>query len=165
MVRVTGKTSADPVTGQLTTVFEETPQVPFESVKLHFDGSKNVLTSPPTCSPATATSEFEPWSTPASTKHPTSTFAMTGAPGGGACPTTLAGRPFVPTYTAKSDSSKANAYSPFRVNAGRTDGQQELKRVDVTLPKGHAGNLSRHSLLPGVGNRGCGGEQRGCRAG
>jgi hypothetical protein len=142
-VRLEGKTKADPVTGQLTAVLTENPQVPFESVKLQFDGSKNVLTSPPTCAPTNATSSFEPWSTPASTRHPASnTFAMTSAPGGGTCPTTLAGRPFVPSYTAKSDSTKANAYSPFRVHIGRTDGQQELKKVDVTLPKGHAGNLT-----------------------
>ena len=32
------------------TLPEGLPQVPFESVKLHFDGSKDVLTSPPTCS-------------------------------------------------------------------------------------------------------------------
>jgi hypothetical protein len=143
IVRLTGFTEADPVTGQLTAVLEENPQVPFTSVKLHFDGAKNVLTSPPTCAPANATSTFEPWSTPASTRHPASnTFAMISAPGGGACPTTLAGRPFVPSYTAKTDSTKANAYSPFRVHIGRTDGQQELKKVDVTLPKGHAGNLT-----------------------
>lgn len=142
-VRLVGKTKADPVTGQLTAVLTENPQVPFTSVKLQFDGAKNVLTSPPTCAPANATSTLEPWSTPASTRHPASnSFAMTSAPGGGACPTTLAGRPFVPSYTAKPDSTKANAYSPFRVNIGRTDGQQELKRVDVTLPKGHAGNLT-----------------------
>jgi hypothetical protein len=146
--RLTGLTAADPKTGQLTTSFKETPQVPFESVKLHLEGSKNVLTSPPTCAPATTTSTLEPWSTPASTKHPTSTFALSKAPGGGACPTTLAGRPFVPKYTAKSDSTKANAYSPFRVNVSRTDGQQELKKVDVTLPKGHAANLSGIPYCP-----------------
>jgi hypothetical protein len=146
--RLTGHTAADPKTGQLTTSFRETPQVPFESVKLHFDGAKNVLTSPPTCSPATTTSTLEPWSTPASTKHPTSVFTLSKAPGGGACPTTLAGRPFAPAYTAKSDSTKANAYSPFRVAINRTDGQQELKKVDVTLPKGHAGNLTGIPYCP-----------------
>ncbi len=140
--RLTGFTEANPKTGQLTTFFEETPQVPFESVKLHFDGSKNVLTSPPTCSPATSTATFEPWSTPASTVEETSTFILASAPGGGTCPTTLAGRPFVPSYTAKSDSTKANAYSPFRVHLGVKDGEQELKKVDVTLPKGHAANLT-----------------------
>jgi hypothetical protein len=142
-VRLEGKTKADPKTGQLTTVFNENPQVPFTSVKLHFDGAKNVLTSPPTCAPTNATSRFEPWSTPASTKTPNSNgFAMTSIPGGGTCPTTLAGRPFKPVYTAKSDSTKANAYSPFRVHIGRTDGQQEVKGVNVTLAKGHAGNLT-----------------------
>jgi hypothetical protein len=142
-VRLEGKTKADPATGKLTTVFAENPQVPFESVKLRFDGSKNVLTSPPTCSPVNATSRFEPWSTPVSTKSPSSnSFAMTKMPGGGTCPTTLAGRPFVPSYTAKSDSAKANAYSPFQVHLGVKDGEQEMKKVDVTLPKGLAGNLS-----------------------
>jgi hypothetical protein len=141
-VRLEGKTKADPKTGQLTAVLTENPQVPFESVKLHFDGSKNVLTSPPTCSPATSTGTFEPWSTPASTKVRTSTFTLASAPGGKTCPTTLAGRPFVPSYTAKSNSTKANAYSPFRVNLGVKDGEQEMKKVDVTLPKGLAGNLS-----------------------
>jgi len=140
--RLIGNTKADLKTGQLTTTFAETPQVPFTSVKIHLDDAKGVLSSPPTCSLATTTSTMEPWSTPNSTKTPDSKFTPSSAPGGGACPTTMAGRPFTPTYTAKSDSEKANAYSPFRVNLGRTDGQQEVKRVDVTLPKGHAANLT-----------------------
>ncbi len=140
--RLIGNTKANPKTGQLTTTFAETPQVPFTSVKIHLDDAKGVLSSPPTCSAATTTTVLEPWSTPKSTKTPSSGFTPSAAPNGGACPTTLAGRPFAPTYTAKSDSEKANAYSPFRVNIGRTDGQQEVKRVDVTLPKGHAGNLT-----------------------
>jgi hypothetical protein len=140
--RLIGNTKANPKTGQLTTTFAETPQVPFTSVKVHLDNAKGVLSSPPTCSPATTTSTMEPWSTPKSTKNPSSGFTLSTAPGGGSCPTTMAGRPFAPSYTAKSDSTKANAYSPFRVNIGRPDGQQELKRVDVTLPKGHAANLT-----------------------
>jgi hypothetical protein len=63
-------------------------------------------------------------------------------PGGGTCPTTLAQRKFTPPYTAKSDSTKAGAYSPFRVHIGRPDGQQELKVVNVTLPKGLTGKLA-----------------------
>ncbi len=146
--RLIGNTSANPKTGQLTTTFAETPQVPFTSVKVHLDNSKGVLSSPPTCSPATTTSTMEPWSTPKSTKHPSSGFTLSTAPGGGTCPTTMAARPFAPSYTAKSDSTKANAYSPFRVNIVRPDGQQELKKVDVTLPKGHAGNLTGIPYCP-----------------
>ena len=155
VVRLIGNVSANPQTGQLTTTFDEQeigplagklpeglPQVPLESVKLHFDGDNSVLTSPPTCAKAETTSTMEPWSTPASTKTPVGEFTLSSVPGGGTCPTTLAERKFAPSYTAKSDSSKAGAYSPFRVHIGRPDGQQELKVVNVTLPKGLTGNLS-----------------------
>jgi hypothetical protein len=139
--RLIGNTRANPKTGQLTTTFAETPQVPFTSVKVNLNHPKGVLSSPPTCSPATTTSRFEPWSTPKSTRTPSSGFTLSTAPGGGTCPKTLAERPFTPSYTAKSDKTKANAYSPFRVHIGRKDGEQELKGVDVTLPKGLAGKL------------------------
>lgn len=139
--RLIGNTKANPKTGQLTTTFAETPQVPFTSVKIQLDDAKGVLSSPPTCSVATTTTVMEPWSTPKSTKTPDSKFTPSSAPGGGACPTTMADRPFAPSYSAKSDSTKANAYSPFRVNVARNDGEQEVKRVDVTLPKGLAGKL------------------------
>jgi hypothetical protein len=146
--RLVGNTRANPKTGQLTTTFAETPQVPFTSVKLNLDDAKGVLSSPPTCSAATTTSTMEPWSTPKSTKHPESTFTLSSAPGGGPCPATMAARPFAPAYSAKTDSTKANAYSPFRVDLSRVDGEQEVKRVDVTLPKGHAGNLTGIPYCP-----------------
>jgi hypothetical protein len=140
--RLIGNTAANPVTGRLTTTFAENPQVPFTSVKVNISDARGVLSSPPTCTPAVTTSTMEPWSTPKSTKNPSSGFTLSTAPGGGACPTTLAGRPFVPAYTAKSDSAKAGAYSPFRVRIGRSDGEQELKVVDVTLPPGLSGKLA-----------------------
>ncbi|HEY5053066.1 MAG TPA: hypothetical protein VII45_06615 [Solirubrobacterales bacterium] len=141
-VRLIGHTSADPQTGQLTTTLSENPQVPFTAVKLRFDGSKSVLTSPPTCATATSTSTMEPWSTPDSTKSPTGSFTLSSVPGGGSCPTTLAGRAFAPSYTGVSDSAKGGAYSPFRVHIGRPDGQQELKGINVTLPKGLTAKLA-----------------------
>jgi hypothetical protein len=156
-VRLVGKTAANAKTGQLTTTFfdEEVvgtvsgknpdglPQAPFKSVTLHFDGSKAVLTSPPTCSAAETTGQMEPWARPGTqTATPPTSFTLSSVPGGGTCPTTLAERKFTPPYSAKSDSTKAGAYSPFKVNIGRPDGQQELKGVNVTLPKGLTGNLS-----------------------
>jgi hypothetical protein len=140
-VRLIGHTKADPVTGQLTTEINENPQVPFTSVKLRFDGSHSVLTSPPTCAKAESTSTMVPWSTPNSTANPSSSFTLSSVPGGGSCPATLAARAFAPSYTAATESTKAAVYSPFRVQIGRADGQQELKRVDVTLPKGLTGRL------------------------
>jgi len=141
-VRLIGNVKANAQTGELTTTLPENPQVPFESVTLKFDESKRVLTSPPTCAKQTTTSQMEPWARPGTFVSPSAEFTLSSVPGGGTCPQTLAERKFTPGYTAKSDSTKAGAYSPFRVNIGRVDGEQELKVVDVTLPKGLTGNLS-----------------------
>jgi hypothetical protein len=154
-VRLVGNTAANKVTGQLTTTFDEQevgplagklprglPQAPFEAVTLRFEGPHLVLTSPPICSAANTSGQMEPWARPGEQKPVSSSFTLSSIPGGGTCPTTLAARPFAPSYTAKSNSTKAGKYSPFKVNIGRTDGQQELKGVNVTLPKGLTAKLA-----------------------
>lgn len=154
--RLVGKVKANAATGQLTAVItdqltgefagklpEGLPQVPFESIRVHFDGAKEVLTSPPICT-TESTSHFEPWARPgenAPTKQPT-TVTLSKDPTGGECPKTMAERKFTPLYKAKTDSSKGGAYSPFHVTIGRRDGEQELKVVNVTLPKGLTGKLA-----------------------
>jgi hypothetical protein len=155
VARLVGNVKANPNTGQLTAVLndkltgplagalpEGLPQVPIESVKLHFDGAKQTLTSPPTCSAAETKGQLEPWARPGTTAPVNSKFTLSTDPGGGTCPQTLAQRKFAPSYTATTDSTKAGSYSPFRVNIGRPDGQQEVKLVNVTLPKGLTGKLA-----------------------
>jgi hypothetical protein len=154
VVRAVGNVAADPTTGQLTATLNEQetgelagmlpkglPQAPFKAVKLHFDGVRSVLSTPPTCAPATTSGNFEPWSAPGSSVARSGSFTLSSIPGGGTCPTTLGARPFKPSYTTKSTDSKANAYSPFSVHIGRIDGEQELKVVNATLPPGLAGKL------------------------
>jgi hypothetical protein len=135
-VRLVGHVSANPLTGQLTTRVAEIPQVPFTDFTLSFvGGQKAVLSSPPTCAPSTAAAQMTPWSgNPAAT--PTSTFSLHATPGGGACAATLAARPFAPSFQAAPQSSNAGAYSPLHVQLTRTNGQQELKAVNVTLAPG-----------------------------
>jgi hypothetical protein len=150
--RLVGRVKANNTTGDLTAeIYDDLkgqftdqpaglPQVPFEEIRLHFNGSKQVLTSPPVCS-ASSKSLFEPWARPGEQKGVNSSVTLSTDPNGGACPKTMAERKFAPSYSAKTNSTKARAYSPFRVRIGRTDGQQELKLVDVTLPKGLTGKL------------------------
>lgn len=158
--RLVGQVKANKTTGNLTAVItdqltgqfsgklpEGLPQVPFESVKVKFDGSKEVLTSPPICS-ASGTSHFEPWARPGESKPATASVSLTSDPTGGACPATMAERKFTPLYKAKVDSNQGGAYSPFHVNIGRRDGEQELKVVDVTLPKGLTGKLAGIPYCP-----------------
>jgi hypothetical protein len=151
--RLVGHVRADKTTGQLTAVLndrlvgqfagelpEGLPQVPFKAIRVHFDGAKNVLTSPPVCS-ATGTSRFEPWARPGELKPVDASVTLSADPSGGACPQTMEERKFAPTYKANSDSTKAGAYSPFHVRIARRDGEQELKVVNVTLPKGLTAKL------------------------
>jgi hypothetical protein len=153
-VRLVGNTAANKTTGQLTTTFDEKevgelagalpeglPQVPFTSVKLKFDGAKSVLTSPSTCS-TEATGTMEPWARPGESVPVSSKLTLATDPSGGACPTTLGARKFGPSFAAASDSTAAGQYSPYEVKISRPDGQQELKAVNVTLPKGLVGRLA-----------------------
>jgi hypothetical protein len=144
-VRLIGQVSADPKTGRLTAVFDEPsqgglPQVPFSSFKLQLDGTRGVLTSPPTCGPNTATTRIAPWTGNADAT-PSGSFALTSAPGGGPCAKTMAARPFAPGLSAAPGTSRAREYTPFSLHISRGDGQQELKGVDLTLPPGATAKL------------------------
>ncbi len=147
-VRLVGHVSADPITGQLTTTFSETPQVPFSSFTLSFDGgARAVLSSPPICGPNTTMARMVPWSgNPPAT--PFQHFALTSAPGGGACAKTLAERPFAPSFAAKPTGTKAGAFKPFSLHIAGSDGQQELKGADITLAPGMSGKLAGIPYCP-----------------
>jgi len=140
-LRLVGNVRADPLTGQLSTTIADTPQVPFTSFDLTFEGGATaVLSSPLTCGPNKGDAVMTPWSgNPPAT--PSSSFTMTGAPGGGKCAKTMAERPFGPSFGAGPESPKAGAFSPVSIRITRADGQQELKGTDVVLPPGMTGKL------------------------
>jgi hypothetical protein len=141
-VRLEGKVFPNLSNGQVTAVVDGNPQATFSTFKVRLNGGpKGVLTTPPTCGPHTTTTTLTPWSGQADAT-PDSTYSLGQDPKGGSCPQTLAERKFAPTYVSKSDTNQANAYSPYRIHIGRGDGEQELKVVDVTLPKGLAGKIA-----------------------
>jgi hypothetical protein len=142
-VRLRGSVYPNPTTGQLTAVVPENPQATFRNFRLHFfGGNKGVLTSPSTCGTNTTTTEFTPWSENADHNKPSANTVLSSVPGGGTCPTSLGARKFAPGYSAASDSTAAAKYSPFKFHIERGDGQQEIKAVNVTLPKGLVGRLA-----------------------
>jgi hypothetical protein len=158
--RLVGHVKADSTTGALTAVIDDEltgefagqlpsglPQVPFEEIRVHINGSKEVLSSPPICS-AGATSHFEPWARPGERKPVNSSVTLSTDPTGGDCPQTMAERKFAPTYVATVDNRQAGAYSPYTVRLARRDGEQELKVADVTLPKGLTGKLAGIPYCP-----------------
>ncbi len=149
VVKLAGQVVLNPSTGQLTTIFNENPQLPFENLKLEFFGGQRApLATPMTCGSYGTTSLLEPWSHEASGEvgtpdaAPSSEFQITSMAGGGAC-----GSPgFAPSLVAGTTDNRAGAYSPMTTTLTRKDGEQTFKSVSLTLPKGLAGviaNVSR----------------------
>jgi len=65
VLKIAGELKANPQTGQLTSVFDENPQLPFSVLKVHFFGGPRAeLATPPSCGIYTTNSEMEPWSAP-----------------------------------------------------------------------------------------------------
>jgi hypothetical protein len=145
VAKLAGKVTPDPQTGQLTTTFTESPQLPLEDVDLHFfKGPEAALKTPLACGKYTTSSSLVPWSTPeGETEHPSDSFQTSvPASGSGACPSSEAGAPNNPSFSAGTIAPQAGAYSPFVLKITRQDGTQRLAKIDTTLPKGLTGKLA-----------------------
>ena len=145
VIKLAGKVSLDPVTGRLTTTFDENPQLPFSDFKLDFfGGSRAALTTPFTCGSYAAGSVLTPWSAPeGKDAEPSSLpFAVSGAPGGAACVSSEAQAPNAPVFEAGTASPVAGSYSPFVLSLKREDASQRFSGLNVTLPPGLLGKIA-----------------------
>jgi hypothetical protein len=135
------KVLSDPVTGQLTTVAEELPQLPFSHFRLHFrEGTRSPLATPPTCGTHTAVAQLFPSSggQPITT---TSAFEVISGPDSSPCPTGGL-PPFHPGLIAGTLNNAAGRFSPFNVRLSRTDSEQEITHFSIKLPPGITGKLA-----------------------
>jgi hypothetical protein len=150
VVKLPGKIEADPVTGQLTVSVQQNPQVPFEDFKISlFEGTRSPLTTPTTCGTFSTTSSLTPWSSPeAPSVSPEGSFAITEAPGGGACPAAPGQGPNAPGFSAGTFTPIAGTYSPFVLHLSREDGSQQLRALNVTLPPGLIGKIAGIAQCP-----------------
>ncbi len=145
VVKLAGHIEANPQTGQLTTTFEETPQLPFEDFKLEFfGGPRAVLRTAPTCGTYESTSVMTPWSAPESGPPATwsDPFQITSAPGGAPCPAKAAEEPASPSFSGGTETPVAGSYSPFVLHLSRGDDSQELNGINTVLPPGLTAKLT-----------------------
>jgi len=150
MIKIAGEVESDPETGQLTTTFDQNPQLPFSSFKLKFrESARSPLVTPPTCGNHSVRVDFHPWSAsdhdnPAPgevvTRH--SSFQVTEGPNGSPCPASNAARPFDPEIQAGTLQNQAGAFSPFFLRMFRSDGEQEITSFSAQLPPGLTGKLA-----------------------
>ncbi|HET9593727.1 MAG TPA: hypothetical protein VFP17_12520 [Solirubrobacterales bacterium] len=126
-LKLPGKVDLDPETGQLTTTFSDTPQLPFEHLRLELrSGPRAPLTTPRKCGTYAVKSEIVPWSGTAPVLGESS-FKVTD---------NCSSDRFSPKLRAGTASAAAGKSSPFTLQVTREDGEQNLAALDVTLPEG-----------------------------
>jgi hypothetical protein len=133
VIKLAGKLAADPVSGQVTATFEDTPQLPFETMRLRFkSGSRGVMTTPAACGTYTTHAELTPWSSPVPVAVDAPMQVTDGCADGSA---------FSPAMSAGTTSTEAGGSPSFVLDVARPSGQQDLAGLDVTLPAGLLGRV------------------------
>jgi hypothetical protein len=129
VLKLAGEVKLNPGNGQLTATFDETPQLPFSNLKVHFfGGPRAAFATPPDCGTYTTRSELEPWSAPGSgpiaTPFDNYTIDENCAIG------------FDPAFTGGSTNLQAGGYTTFQASFERQDSDQELAGATIDLPPG-----------------------------
>jgi hypothetical protein len=138
-VHLIGVIHADPVTGQLTVVFTEIPQLPVTTIDLQlFGGGGAPLANPVGCGAAGTTASFMSYGAQAA--GATSSFDVDANGAGGVCQSPS---PFTPGFLAGTLSPRAGSFSPFTLTVTREDGQQNLGGITTNLPPGLMGLLAK----------------------
>jgi hypothetical protein len=150
------KVETDPVTGRLTTIADDIPQLPFSHFKLHFrEGTRSPLASPPGCDADPSTPERDPYAasavlTPWAGGAPITTssaFEIISGPNAGPCPSGGT-PPFHPDLSAGTINNAAGSYSPFNLRLSRNDGEQEFTHFSIKLPPGILAKLAGVPFCP-----------------
>jgi hypothetical protein len=153
LVKLAGKVVPNLQTGQLTTIFQNTPQLPYSELKLEFYGTDRApLATPALCGTYGSEALIEPWSTPpggassppggtpsSSAAYLSSDFQIEQGPNGAPCSDPL---PFSPSLVSDMTNIQAGAFSPLATTFSREDGQQSLSSVQLHYPAGLSGILS-----------------------
>jgi hypothetical protein len=137
-LKLPGRIDPDPNTGQLTATFDFVPQQPVEDLTLHFRGGgpRSELATPEVCGTYTTEGSWEPWSAPESGPPAITKDSFEVQEG---CMESAAERFFEPSFEAGTTGTQAGSYTPLVIKISRKDGEQELKSLDFTLPKGLIG--------------------------
>jgi hypothetical protein len=150
IVKLPGHVDPDPVTGRLTTTFDDNPQLPFTSFRVRFKGGPRApLANPPTCGMKVVESALTPYSAypeppaarvadPGKVAHPSDTFNID-------CPGITG---FSPGFNAGTTNPKAGGFSPFVLRINRDDGEQYMRGLTLEMPTGLIANVRGIPLCP-----------------
>lgn len=140
-IKVVGGVRPDHATGQVTTVFDDLPQVAFTDFLVDFNGPPlSVFTTPSTCGTHTGSAINFPYSGGAAST-PTASFDTSYDGAGAACQTK-----FQPYFTTVPSNLRSGATTSLAVRFTRPDRDTHLDRVAFSLPRGLIGNLALRGL-------------------
>jgi hypothetical protein len=139
VVKLEGIGEINQQTGQITTTFNETPQLPFSEFQLTLQGGERAtLANPRTCGEVHTTVDLTPWSTPFTPDAtPESNFDID---------ENCFGPQFNPSFVAGTTSNQAGGFTPFTVAFGRADADEFLNGLQVKMPPGLLGMISKVKL-------------------
>lgn len=144
-LKLPAEIQANPLTGQLTTLFSGipvlggNPQVPFSDFKVHiFGGQRAPLSTPASCGTYQTRYSFAPWSGKAASEGETAMQIAGGCGKGG----------FAPALAAGSTIPFAGSFSPFSFTLTRQDGEANPQTIALHLPQGLLAKLGRVPLCP-----------------
>jgi hypothetical protein len=130
----------DPKTGQLTAIFKDLPQLPFDEYGIHlFASDRGVLATPTRCGIYVTETNLFPWNNRLPDQHAQFGVSVSKAPNGRTCPPEK--RPFNPRLEAGTSNSQAGGFSDFHLKLDRDDGDQFLGDLTFTMPPGLTGSL------------------------
>jgi hypothetical protein len=145
--KLVGSVRPDPVTGQVTAVIEDLPQVPFETFDLHlFASDRGLMATPTQCTLYEVVAEFFPWNDVLPDQKSKQVFSIDSGANGRPCPGGM--RPFHPRLFAGNSSPIAGAFSDFALQLDRDDGDQFLGDLNFAMPPGFTGSLRGITYCP-----------------
>lgn len=144
-LKLLGNVHLNEQTGQLTTTFEKTPDVPFTDFKLVFSGgAQAALATPTKCGIYGSSAQFVSWAAPlVENASLFSNFAITAGTNGTPCEYPL---PFSPTMTAGATTDQAGGYTDFTMLLQRGDDQQRVENLSFKTPSGLLGMIAKVPL-------------------
>jgi hypothetical protein len=137
--KIPGDIQANPLTGQLTSLFLDTPRVPLRGLTLHIPaGPRAPLANPPGCGSYATHFDFTPWSGNPPVAGDAPMAIDQGCDTGG----------FDPHLSAGVTSTAAGGFSPFVLNLLRKDGEQNVAGLDLKMPPGLLAKLAGVAPCP-----------------
>lgn len=134
VVKLEGHGMINQQNGQITTVFDEDPQLPFSELSLKLNGGpRSVLANPRTCGQVSSTLDMASWDEALPVALRTSPFEVD---------ENCFGPQFNPSFAAGMPNIQAGANGEFTLAFGRSDHDEMLKQITLHMPPGLLGTLT-----------------------